>query len=638
MDYLSKDAMSHHATYVAPRVHRLSPQLANQIAAGEVVERPASVVKELLENSLDAGARRVDIDVEEGGVRLIRVRDDGVGIHRDDLALALSRHATSKIDSFDDLVSVATLGFRGEALPSIGSVSRTVVSTRQEQDESGWAIRTEGHEPSDAPQPCAHPRGTTVEVRDLFFNTPARRKFLRTEKTEFDHLAEVVRRIALSRFDVDIHLHHNKRPVSHYPAVTRQEQARRIGRIVGNAFVENAVEVDWEASGMRLWGWVGLPTFARSQPDLQYFYVNGRHVRDRLISHAVRQGYSDVLYQGRHPAFVLYLELSPDAVDVNVHPTKHEVRFRESRLVHDFLYRTLHKVLADVRPGAAPAGDVALGAGSVTPDVAVTEAQAGGSAPLRAGMSYPSAALPPSGYRAPAPHQHSMPLQVAEQMQVYAALHPGEARQSAGESAAADSIDGEPIPPLGYALGQLQGIYILAENSAGLVLVDMHAAHERVTYERLKTACVAHNLTSQPLLFPVTVAVSEAEAQLAEEFGTELLQLGLELNRAGPDQVLVRQVPALLAGGDVSALVRDVLADLRMHGASTRLKDQINEVLATMACHGSVRANRRLNIAEMNGLLRDMERTERSGQCNHGRPTWVQLSLEQLDRLFLRGR
>jgi len=645
--------MSDKPVSVAPRIHRLSAQLANQIAAGEVVERPASVVKELLENSMDAGARRIDIDVEEGGVRLIRVRDDGVGIHRDDLALALSRHATSKIESFDDLVRVATLGFRGEALPSIGSVSRTTLSARQEGDDSGWRLRSEGLEPSAAPEPCAHPRGTTVEVRDLFFNTPARRKFLRSEKTEFEHLAEVVRRIALSRFDVEIHLQHNKRPVSHYPAVSRAEQAHRVARIVGSAFIESAVEVDWEASGMRLWGWVGLPTFSRSQPDLQYFFVNGRHVRDRLISHAVRQGYSDVLYQGRHPAFVLYLEIAPDEVDVNVHPTKHEVRFRESRLVHDFVFRTLHKVLADVRPGAraAPAtlphaGEPAdAGPHAETPHAATRPqdaAFAGDTAGERPANAYAGASRDGEYRPSGASRQQSMPLQVAEQMQVYAALHgPSEAPLSVpqpDEARAAGARESELVPPLGYALAQLQGIYILAENSTGLVLVDMHAAHERVTYERLKTACAAHNLNSQPLLFPLTIAVSEAEAQLAEDFATDLLQLGLELTRVGPDRVLVRQVPALLAEGDVAALVRDVLADLRAHGVSTRLKDQINEVLATMACHGSVRANRRLTLAEMNALLRDMERTERSGQCNHGRPTWIQLSLDQLDKLFLRGR
>lgn len=652
--------MSNTPIAAAPRVQRLSAHLANQIAAGEVVERPASVVKELLENSVDAGARRIDIDVEEGGVRLIRVRDDGVGIHRDDLALALSRHATSKIESFDDLVRVATLGFRGEALPSIASVSRTTLSARQEGDESGWRLRTEGLEPSAAPEPCAHPRGTTVEVRDLFFNTPARRKFLRSEKTEFEHLAEVVRRLALSRFDVSIHLQHNKRPLSHFPGVTREDQARRIALIVGSAFIDNAVEVEWEASGMRLWGWVGLPTFSRSQPDLQYFYVNGRHVRDRLLSHAVRQGYSDVLYQGRHPAFVLYLELAPDEVDVNVHPTKHEVRFRESRQVHDFVFRTLHKVLADVRPGnnAAPVP-------SIHPSVVPSSGTPSGPDPVdiaarptpqpadnarhlytfgesRQALSYADARSGSEYRLAPMPRQQSMPLQVAEQMQVYAALHGTDtspiSTSKADDLGVDQARDAETFPPLGYALGQLHGIYILAENRAGLVLVDMHAAHERVTYERLKLACAAHNLHAQPLLFPLSVAVSEAEAQLAEDFATDLLRLGLELNRVGPDRVLVRQVPALLAESDVTGLVRDVLADLRTHGASTRLKDQINEVLATMACHGAVRAKRKLTLAEMNALLRDMERTERSGQCNHGRPTWIQMGLDQLDKLFLRGR
>jgi DNA mismatch repair protein MutL len=632
------------------RIHCLPRQLANQIAAGEVVERPASVVKELLENSLDAGARRIDVEVEEGGVRLIRVRDDGGGIHRDDLALALSRHATSKIHSFDDLVRVASLGFRGEALPSISSVARTSLTSRQSDDTSGWRISADGDEPRGDPQPAAHPRGTTVEVRDLFFNTPARRKFLRTEKTEFEHLAEVLRRVALSRFDVEFQLHHNKRLVSHYPAATGAMRALRVGRIVGSAFIENALEVEWEVSGFRLWGWVGLPTFSRSQPDLQYFYVNGRHVRDKLISHAVRQGYQDVLYQGRHPSFVLFLELPAEEVDVNVHPTKHEVRFREGRQVHDFLFRTLHKVLAETRAGGgaawAPEGTAATQAAAAPVDVASTAAPDVTATPRE--VTDTAAAAPAyiaRSYPAAAPQQQRMPLNVADQIAVYGALHPrSEPRSSTAAastvppaSLAADDAAAE-SPPLGYALAQLHGIYILAQNSTGLVLVDMHAAHERITYEQLKAACATQTLQAQPLLFPVTVQVSEAEAQLAEDFASDMQALGLELSRVAPDAVLVRQLPVALNGADVAALVRDVLADLRAHGASTRLREQLNEVLATMACHGSVRAHRKLTLPEMNALLRDMERTERSGQCNHGRPTWVQLTLDQLDKLFLRGR
>jgi len=591
------------------RIFLLPTQLANQIAAGEVVERPSSVVKELLENSLDAGARRIDLDVEEGGARLIRIRDDGQGIHHDDLALALSRHATSKIRSFDDLTTVNSLGFRGEALPSISSVSRLSLASRTPGAERGWRLDNQG---AAEPAPVAHPPGTTVEVRDLFFNTPARRKFLRTERTEFSHLEEVVKRIALSRFDVGLQLRHGGRVVHALPAAAaEQERTRRVAALCGENFTDNAVMVDFEVGELRLWGWIGLPTFSRSQADMQYFYVNGRMVRDKLVAHAIRQAYQDVLYHGRHPAFVLYLELPPQEVDVNVHPTKHEVRFREGRRVHDFLFRGLHDALAQVRPGVAvAAGMDEEVATRQTPVAAVHRTAAFAARPAT---------------------QSAIPLQVREQIAAYAALHPepqvrDESRQDEGEH------------PLGYAIAQLHGVYILAENSEGLIVVDMHAAHERIAYERLKQAHTEGEIVSQPLLVPVSLTVTPQEASLAEEHDALFSELGLEVNRIGPDSLAIRQIPALLRDADAAQLVRDVLADLNTHGTSSRVREHINEILGTVACHGAVRARRRLTLPEMNALLRDMERTERSGQCNHGRPTWVQLRMEELDKLFLRGR
>ncbi|MHB1239812.1 MAG: DNA mismatch repair endonuclease MutL [Gammaproteobacteria bacterium] len=590
------------------RIHHLPPQLVNQIAAGEVIERPASVVKELLENSLDAGARHIHLDVEAGGVRLLRVRDDGTGIGREDLALALARHATSKIATLEDLERVASLGFRGEALPSIASVARLLITSRVADSELGYALCGDGRELQSEPAPAPHPVGTTVEVRDLFFNVPARRKFLRTERTESGHLDEVVRRIALSRFDVAFRWRHNQQPERLlHAAVGRADQERRVAELCGAGFIEHAVHVDFGAAGLGLSGWMGLPTFSRAQGDLQYFFVNGRVVRDRMISHAVRQAYTDVLYHGRHPAFVLYLELDPALVDVNAHPTKLEVRFRDARLVHDFLFRSLHKALADLRPADAPAPAPALGG------------------------------APRSGdWVSRMPRQGAMSLAVAEAVETYGALHPAAPARAAPASALAPAP--ELIPPLGFAIAQLHGIYVLAENARGLVLVDMHAAHERITYERLKTDCEEAGPQVQPLLVPVTVSVREVEAELAEAHRDALAGFGLELDRLGPGTVRVRGVPALLADTDAAALVGDVLADLAVHGTTRRVEALRDALLSTMACHGAVRAHRRLTLPEMNALLRDMERTERAGQCNHGRPTWVEVPLAELDRLFLRGR
>ncbi len=607
------------------RIHKLSAHLANQIAAGEVVERPSSVAKELIENSLDAGASRIDLEIEKGGTGLIRVRDNGSGIHRDDLPSALDRHATSKISDFDDLVKVSTLGFRGEALPSIGSVSRVTLTSRYKDETQAWTYSVNGGDADTAPKPAAHPPGTTIDVRDLFFNTPARRKFLKTERTEFNHLDDVVRRIGLCRFDVALSLKHNQRQVHHWRVADDLEaRRRRVAAICGAAFVENSVEVNVEASGLRLWGWVGLPTFSRSQADLQYFYVNGRMVKDKLIAAAVRKAYQDVMYHGRHSAFVLYFELDPAEVDVNVHPTKHEVRFREGRLVHDFLFRSLYRALAEVRPGDEPAA-------------AHPAAPAQTLAPASLAPGHPQAtSSPPAAFKpqySPR-HQQPMSLSVQEQVSAYGQLYP-----QPGEQTSAAQPQTEAAPPLGFALAQLHGTYILAQNADGLVLVDMHAGHERVTYERMKQAWqAAEKVCVQPLLVPESLKVSPAEAQRVEDQADLLKRLGLELDRVGPETLLIRAVPAMLRHADAKALVQDVLSDFAVEGESRRIEDRLNAILATMACHGSVRASRQLTLPEMNALLRDMERTERSGQCNHGRPTWVQLSMDELDRLFLRGR
>ena len=628
-----------------PHIQLLSPRLANQIAAGEVVERPASVVKELVENALDAGAGRVDIEIEQGGVKLIRVRDDGSGIAEADLPLALSRHATSKILTLDDLEAVGTLGFRGEALASISSVSRLSLTSRTETQEAASRVEVEGRDMDAKISPAAHPVGTTVEVRDLFFNTPARRKFLRTEKTEFNHVEECIRRQALSRFDAGFTLRHNQRVVqSLRPAESPLDKERRISSLCGQQFIDNAVVIDAEASGLRLWGWVALPTFSRSQADLQYFFVNGRVIRDKLVAHAVRQAYRDVLYNNRHPAFVLYLEVDPATVDVNVHPTKHEVRFRDGRLVHDFIFRTLHRALADVRPDDHLRGAVAQSFGR-EPEAA---AGAGTDAPAFQSQAHPLSGQPSAfnGHFAqaggPQPQQE---WKASDQMAFYNSLNEGGGVATASRSEGftpqpmpTPPQDGEEEPPLGYAIAQLHGIYILAQSRAGMIVVDMHAAHERITYERMKRALVEQDLKSQPLLVPLSLAVSQKEAALAETHGEELQHLGLQIERIGPETLAVRQIPALLRGADTEQLVRDVLADLIEHGQSDRVEAVTHELLGTMACHGSVRANRQLTIPEMNSLLRDMEATERSGQCNHGRPTWTLVTLSELDKLFLRGR
>tara|TARA_R110002073_G_scaffold71410_6_gene175409 strand:+ start:8422 stop:10215 length:1794 start_codon:yes stop_codon:yes gene_type:complete len=595
-----------------PRIQQLNNRLANQIAAGEVVERPASVVKELLENSLDAGATSISLDLEQGGTRLIRVRDNGVGIHPNDLTLSLSRHATSKIQEIDDLESVSTLGFRGEALASIASVTRLAITSNTTGDPAeGFSAVTRGENMAAEVSPAPHPRGTTVEVKDLFFNTPARRKFLRTEKTEFQKIEDVVRKVSLSHPGVSLTVSHNGKVQRQYPqAVSEEELNRRVATVFGKTFIENAIFVESENNGLKLSGWIGLPNYSRSQADQQYFYVNGRIIKDKVVTHAVRQGYQDVLYHGRHPVYALFLSIDPRLVDVNVHPTKHEVRFRESRQVHDFLFRAIHRALADVRP----APDAAMGSSA---------GEHAFSAPTQGFMGFGRSAGPGFG-------SSSGAAQIGEQTALYGKLL--ESPPMLPES------DEEEIPPLGYALAQLHGIYILSQNQHGLVIVDMHAAHERITYERMKKATDDEGIKMQPLLVPIALAVSEKECDAVERFQDELLELGMDIRCSSNESLMVRAIPVMLRGDGAEALVRDVLSDLVEYGSTARLQQHRDELLSTMACHGSVRANRRLSIPEMNALLRDMEETERSGQCNHGRPTWTQQSITELDSLFLRGR
>jgi DNA mismatch repair protein MutL len=569
-------------------IHQLPELLVNQIAAGEVVERPSSVVKELVENSLDAGARSIRVALEQGGKRLVSVNDDGCGIPEEELPLALARHATSKISSLRDLEEVSTMGFRGEALPSMSSVSRMAITSRTTGAEFAWQVKTANGQ-IEAAVPAAGAEGTQVELRDLFYNVPARRKFMRTDQTEFKHVDELLKRFALARPDVAFQLTHNNRMVRQFPRVrTDEEMSGRLEAVLGPEFVEHALSVDEQRGSFGLRGWVAEPRYNRAQADRQFFFVNGRVIKDRLVAHAIRQSFRDVLFHGRHPAFVLFLELPFNGVDVNVHPQKHEVRFRDSRAVHDFIYSTLNRSTGNW-----------------------------------------------------AAHQPAMPINVAEQLQSYARLvsspQMGTGATVTGEGFKAGQ-EGEEFPPLGFALAQLHGVYILAQNQNGLVLVDMHAAHERITYERFKAGLAEDGIRSQNLLVPVTVHVSEREADMIDEHSDSLESLGISCDRSGPQTVVVRKVPTLLQQADMTRLLQDVLSELVSDGKSLKIESEMDEVLSSMACHGSVRANRQLNVAEMNALLRDMERTERSAQCNHGRPTWVQLDMQSLDRLFLRGR
>ena len=615
------------------KIKQLDNRLANQIAAGEVVERPASVVKELLENALDAGATVITVEVDEGGVKRIRITDNGVGIEGEDLPLALARHATSKIASIDDLEAVGTLGFRGEALASIASVSKlSVTSNASDNPSQGQMARCEGREMEVTVSPAAHPRGTTLEIRDLFYNTPARRKFLRTERTELARVEEVVKRTALARPDVSFVLSHNGKALHRLTAgMTEHDLQRRVIGICGESFARESVVIDRVAHGLSLRGWVGLPTFSRSQADLQYFFVNGRVVKDKVITHAVRQAYRDVLYGGRHPAYVLFLELDANRVDVNVHPTKHEVRFRDSRSVHGFVFSTLGRALADVRPA-----DMANRAN--IDQVAESQPLGNQFQQVSMGLEIPRGT---DSLSEPAGNANSF-NEASRQPTVFSPAGSDtdaiSAWMSAVSLASGAPLQGNDVPPLGFAVAHLHGTYIVAQNTDGMVLVDAHAAHERITYERLKAARANASIASQPLLVPMPIKLTTAEMGAYEEFSDLFSQLGLVIDAASDDTVLIREIPVILARDNAVNLLRDVLGDLAELGHSDRLSARMDEILATMACHGSVRANRPLSIAEMNALLRDMEVTENSGQCNHGRPTWVQLGHDELDKLFLRGR
>ena len=629
------------------RVKRLSSFLADQIAAGEVVERPASIVKELLENSLDAGATNVEVRSEAGGVGLIWVRDNGSGIHSEDLPLALERHATSKIINTDDLIRISSLGFRGEALASLASVARVKLSSSTNADDGGWHIeRHGGSEISTGP--IAHNQGTTVEVRDLFYNTPARRKFLKAERTEAHQIDLVLRRISLAHMDVGFTLQQTREAgtagKATRPLVLAPGNAEdRLGRVLSPDFVEHSVFVDESNHDYRLFGWVGLPSHNRRQMDQQYFYVNGRAIRDKLVGHAIRQAYSDVMFHGRHAVYVIFLELPQELVDVNVHPTKHEVRFRDARQVHDFIFSSLNRALRSVRPGT-PHNNEDSGFGLAQGYAAVqhTEWVNSPSPRQQQEMGLPQAGIGNNNYR-PKYHSGHMGQSIGPDgslVQLVAEEHPKWLQSGFKNNDDEDSAEQDQVgsPPLGYAVAQIHGIYVLAQNAEGLVIVDMHAAHERIVYEKMKREAARDGIARQRLLVPLTVAVSESDADMVEDFGDKLAESGLIVERMGRDGVVVREVPLLLGRADVGQLVRDLIAEMAEFGTSEELNRTQLDILATLACRGSLRAHRQLTIPEMNGLLREMEQTENAGLCNHGRPTFLLRSLPELDKLFLRGQ
>lgn len=646
------------------RIQKLPDHLVNQIAAGEVVERPASALKEMMENSLDAGASKVTVDLAQGGIKLIRVTDNGNGITADDLPLALDRHATSKIASLDDLESVATLGFRGEGLASVASVSRLTLTSRpHDAEHAHQIIAIDGT--LHPVEPAAHPAGTSVEVVDLYFNTPARRKFLKSDNTEYAHCAATFERIALAHPQVEFTLRHNGKVIWRLP---QQSVAERVGALLGKDFVEAALPLDTQAAGLGLTGFVASPTYSKANRDAQYFFVNGRFVRDKTAQHALRQAYRDVLHHERHPAYALFFTLDPAGVDVNVHPTKIEVRFRESQAVHQFLFHSVHRALAATTAGASPAvqlpgqtaGDTPLAPAASPAAPAGIAPTASTAAPQQAGL-FPPRSTANVGRTPPAQpfryEQQRMPLEVAREAiglydKQFAGLREQERSQppaitlpqapvaaspaQAASPALPEASDG--IPPLGFALAQLHGVYILSQCEDGLIVVDMHAAHERIVYERLKTALEADAIPMQPLLLPVSFAADRFEVATVEEYGDAMKKLGVELAVLSPTQVAVRGMPVWLKEGNAVELARAVLKDVREHGLTQVMTERRNELLATMACHGAVRANRQLTLPEMNALLRDMEATERSGQCNHGRPTWSRLGMRDLDALFMRGQ
>ncbi len=603
-------------------IKKLPDHLINQIAAGEVIERPASVLKELCENSIDATASQLFIDIERGGMQRILVRDNGTGIVSSQLDTALTRHATSKIQHLEDLQHIESLGFRGEALPSIASVARVTITSNTEPNNEAYSLHTEGGN-NEPVKPAAHAKGTSIEVNDIFFNTPARRKFLRTEKTEFSHCEQVVKRLALVNFHVSFELRHNQKTLLALPvAASYEDKLHRLEKILGKNFVEHAIKVEREDGNMKLWGWVAAPDFSRVQADYQYQYVNRRHIRDKTISHSVKLAYQDVLYHGRHPAYVLYLDIDPAAVDVNAHPAKHEVRFHNTRSIHDYVRQTVKQALGDVR--AAP-----IDSRNMDKLTRYTNQQHAVQTQITThyNPSHKTPTLSVDEYKAlyaNQPQRSSYPRPPTDQIAV-----PNIPAASESEQA---------IPLLGYAIAQLHGIYILAQNQDGLVLVDMHAAHERVVYEQLKQQSSSPETECQQLLVPVQLNVSESEARLVEEQKAQFESFGFDLDRLGDSAIIVRAIPQILSHSDISQLLRDVISDIEKNQASSRIAEFHNELLSSFACHGSVRAHRDMKLHEMNALLRDMESTERSNQCNHGRPTWIQLSINDLDKLFMRGR
>lgn len=636
------------ADVALPSISLLSPYLANHIAAGEVVERPASVVKELLENSFDAQATEIEIDIEQGGTHLIRIRDNGIGIRQAELTLAVSRHATSKIHEVDDLMAIHTLGFRGEALASIAAVSRFSMTSRFCQADMAYSIHVNDGQVQTLPTPAAHPIGTTIEIRDLFFNTPARRRFLRTEKTEFMHINETVKRLALSRYEVSVQLRHNRQVVYQLRAAqTEILQKQRIAVLCGEEFIQSALKVEAHTLVGSLSGWISHPTLSRSQSDMQYFYVNGRIVRDKLLNNALKQAYQDVLYHDRQPIYVLFLQIDPQYVDVNVHPTKQEIRFSESQVIHSFIVKTLQAALANTRPQIANKATV-----ENTPIVRSNLARVAESPqPYQASLvnqavktAFNATSVTDSAthnrfataFKSPRPRESTVSTSLATE-------------STAQTERAFQTPFSPPItenetldaPPLGYAVAQVQGIYIVSVNQHGVVLVDMHAAHERILYEQLKQNYQSQKIANQTqhLLLPVQLKVTAQEIELLENHTQHLSQLGFRLEKIAHDILMLHSVPVLLKGlHNYAQLVHDLLADLSVWGESQLVQTHIDKLLATMACHGAVRAHRNLTISEMNTLLREMEQVERTDQCNHGRPTWVQLDMKTLDAFFMRGK
>ena len=591
-------------------IQKLPDNLINQIAAGEVIERPASVVKELLENSIDATANNIGIDIERGGIQRILIRDNGSGIDKQQLTSALTRHATSKITSLGDLQNIHSLGFRGEALPSIASVSRFTLTSNSEQSNQGWTLRNDGGKNQSAIKPAAQSKGTTVEVNDLFFNTPARRKFLRTDKTEYSHCEQVIKRLALAHFHIAFSLRHNQKTIYALPSASSDEdKVGRLEKLLGTPFVEHAIYVENASEDMKLWGWIASPDYSRPQADMQFQYVNSRHIRDKTISHAVKTAYQDVMYQGRHPAYVLFLEIKPGEVDVNAHPAKHEVRFHDSRAIHNFTRQTIRHAISEVRNAQIDSGRFEKLA-----DFTSSE-----QTPVQSGIPV-----------------HALP-QLKERMGLYAP-HIAEPQADFSVATEKHELQNQDTPLLGYAIAQLHGIYVLAQNKAGLVLVDMHAAHERVIYEQLKLSRSAENTACQQLLVPLKLTLADSEASLAEQYRDTFNSFGFDIDRISDNSIVIRSIPEVLNNADISQLIRDVISDLQNNATTTRIETQRNEMLSSIACHGSIRANRSMTIHEMNALLRLMEQTERSNQCNHGRPTWIQLSIKDMDKLFMRGR